>query len=361
VSFAVQPIELIPMVNTLENARENVDAIRRYLGKWSDFRTSEDLLRKIGDPHDAVVREAMAMLGRLDSLLEESATAVKQTADAYRDTDHNGAARFDATLPAAARPDPADNGIYRPRRFSAADLSQCTGDPVDPADHLKAPDKPMEPARDLDMFKDMLSPTAWIDPILRPLTGWTPVANATRHFAGDWEGYARCAEAFERVNKALNAIAVNIAFRTERVGHTWQGNAADAANAYFHGLAKAIAGQRWMFQSLRKGYRKTAEQVWLNADLVKDIISSLLDDLAISGAAIVLASVVSGGAATALGAGLAAHRVHAIEKKWSLVNGYVTAAESTMEGFASVLIGLGNESAWLKYPLPARGYTAPVA
>lgn len=359
-TFTVEPAELTPLASTLDQCSDDAEAIRRYLRKWSDFRTMSDLLKVVSDPHDQVRSAAATMLGRLEALLKESSAAVTKTVASYRATDYSEAARFDATLPSSTRPDPADNDIYRPRRPKASDLNSCVGNPVDPTDHLKAPPKPHGFVGALDTVENLISPSFWIDAILRDLIGKEPFGETTRFFVGDWEGYARCAEAFERVNKALNAIAVNVAFRNERVGHTWTGNAADTANAYFHRLADAIANQRWVFQKLHREYLKAADAAWFAADQVSTVVNGLADELAFVGIAALTGTLVSGGTGALIGAGLAAERVLDMIKRWEKATKEMNKVLTTWKRFAGVVVLLSTEIESFKNSLPDNAYTAQV-
>jgi DNA-binding winged helix-turn-helix (wHTH) protein len=119
-------------------------------------------------------------------------------------------------------------------------------DTVEPTSYLKPPTT-AEPSKGpvsevISGVSDLLSPSSWAAEAMKAAFDFDPFEEAAKWFAGDWEGYAKCADAWANVGKLASGIAENLDAGNGTLDATRNGHAADSAFVYFEQLADKIDG-----------------------------------------------------------------------------------------------------------------------
>lgn len=157
----------------------------------------------------------------------------------------------------------------------------------DPTTHLTGPPEP-----DVDvgygwenprMYLDAMSPTYWINELIKELTGRDVIGEAVAPVTGDWGAYARFGSALNQLGEFALSLGQKITEGTSVVDREWDGRAADAAHLYFQGLAEATAAQRPVLHDVRDQYYAATTAVWDYARGVGSAISMICDAAIIAG------------------------------------------------------------------------------
>ncbi|MFJ1993302.1 hypothetical protein [Streptomyces asiaticus] len=236
----------------------------------------------------------------------------------------------------------------------------------EPTSHLTAPKAPSEftnPLKPLNDASDLISPTYWVNEILSMALGFNPKEKAQEYFAGDWEEYSKCSEAWGNLAKLCSEVSKNIDSGNKFLDKTWDGNAADAAYAYFKNIAEKCDELHSELNALKDEYFVIAEGVWSTAEVVGTILSQIGDlaaTAAISAAAGTLLSFTGWGAA--VGYGLAATQILQIIEEWGKLTKTVNDFQLVFHlGMATLgTIGGGIATKFAEFPLPKNPYDNPV-
>ncbi|MGK5628711.1 hypothetical protein [Streptomyces sp. URMC 123] len=236
-----------------------------------------------------------------------------------------------------------------------ADAAACLKPPKAPAEYVS----PLKPLNDIG---DLISPAAWLSELLEIALGKNPMEEAQRHFGGDWEAYATSAEAWHNLGRACSAMARNLESGNVRLSATWQGCAADAAFQYFDTLRRKLQGVASSLDAMRVEYETVAQGVWAAAEMVAQILATIVDlcaTWAICAAAGTAMSWTGWGAAVGYGVG-ALQAVKVIER-WDEATEWVNKSQLVVNASCGVLARLGGElAAQLNtFPLPRDGYDHP--
>ncbi|MFJ4848760.1 MULTISPECIES: hypothetical protein [unclassified Streptomyces] len=238
-------------------------------------------------------------------------------------------------------------------------------DVVEPARHLVAPGAPAEfhsPLEVLNQAGDLISPAFWMAEICDVALGFQPMDEAKEYFAGDWETYAKCAQVWERLGSTLGDVSRNIGAGRDCVDSTWDGNAADAARAYFDGIAGRCDGLQAELDALGTQYKVISHGVWSAAEAVGAVLSGIADAAAmaaISAAAGTMTSWTGWGAA--VGYGAAALEIARIVELWGEATQAVNAAQRLVNAALGAVeqAGGGLATAFHDVPLPGAAYDNP--
>ncbi|HEX6501586.1 MAG TPA: hypothetical protein VF054_21505 [Micromonosporaceae bacterium] len=234
-----------------------------------------------------------------------------------------------------------------------------------PTRHL-VPPQPADPsisggyADPFDFFS-ILSPTDWIANFLIEITGWDPLGWICSSFMGDWQAFASCGIAYANLARACQDLGVNIQEGELRLEASWEGNAADAARAYFSDLAAKVSGMQIALDDAAQEYEKAARGAWLAANQVKNLLESIIDSAVIAaGCTAAGTALIETGAGAVVGYGLAALEVARITEMIARAGQIIQTAGMVIEGVAGTLVNLANQGGSLaRYPLPAAAYHHP--
>ncbi|MDQ0990937.1 hypothetical protein [Streptomyces sp. V3I7] len=240
-------------------------------------------------------------------------------------------------------------------------------DVTEPTGRLKAPENPADfhsPLKVLNDASDLVSPTYWVNEIIKASTGYNPLDKAKEYLAGDWAAYAKCGEVWESLGKMCADISENINAGNRELDATWDGNAADAAFNYFKALAERCDELQADLSALSTQYGIVSHGVWSTAEGVGAILGQIGDaaaTAAISAAAGTLTSWTGWGAA--VGYGLAGFEILRIIELWGDATKMINNAQLIVNGAMGVTESVGGELAGKlrDFRLPAEAYDNAVA
>lgn len=239
-------------------------------------------------------------------------------------------------------------------------------DVVEPTSRLKVPGTPDEfksPLEALNKASDLISPTYWMNEIISASTGFNPLDKSKEYFAGDWEAYAKCGEAWENLGKMCTDISRNISSGNVELDGSWDGNAADSAFDYFQKMADRCDELQSDLEALSTQYGVVAQGVWSTAEAVGAILGQIGDaaaTAAIAAAAGTLTSWTGWGAA--VGYGVAGLEIIRIIDLWGEVTKTVNSAQLMVNGAMGLIETVGGElvGKLQDLPLPREAYNNTV-
>ncbi|MCL2653350.1 MAG: WXG100 family type VII secretion target [Propionibacteriaceae bacterium] len=155
--------------------------------------------------------------------------------------------------------------------------------------------------------------------------------------AGDWNSVLTMADAIKKLSQFTGDLADEVHVAAVNCSADWEGNAADAAFAYFERLQHAIEAHEKALQSVGQDIENVAFGMQSQAQAVEDAATSVLDwviAIAASAAAAALASSTGVGAASwavvALEVLAATNTVGKLFKAFGLMDDIVNGVDSTI-------------------------------
>jgi uncharacterized protein YukE len=105
VTLEVDPAELRVFATQLAAARKAAEDVLSYVNKHSTFDWHEKgAMGALFSGHHHYMAALTGMLKHLDELTDQSEQTITRLATQYEHTDHNAAAKIDASYPASPRP-----------------------------------------------------------------------------------------------------------------------------------------------------------------------------------------------------------------------------------------------------------------
>ncbi len=235
----------------------------------------------------------------------------------------------------------------------------------EPTRHLVPPEAP-EPsisagyADPFDFFS-ILSPTDWIASFLKEITGWDPLGWISGSFMGEWEAFAKCGIAYSNLARACQDLGVNIQEGELQLDASWEGNANDAAHAYFCDLASKVSAMQFALDAAADNYANAARGAWLFSNQVKNVLEAIIDSAVIAATCTAAGTaLIETGVGAVVGYGLAALEVARIIRLLASAAKIIQVAGLVIEGFAGAIMNLADQSGSLaKHPLPGIAYDHP--
>jgi hypothetical protein len=178
---------------------------------------------------------------------------------------------------------------------------------------------------------------------------------------GEWEAFAKCGIAYRNLASACQDLGVNIQGGEIRIDASWEGNANDAAHAYFSELAAKVGGMRLALEAAADKYSDAARGAWLASNQVKNILEAIIDSAVIAAACTAVGTaLIETGAGAVIGYGLAALEVARIIKLLARAGQIIQTAGIVIEGFAGGVMNLANQGGSpAEYRLPGAAYDHP--
>jgi hypothetical protein len=362
--LSVEPDDLDSYGKLLDRVGDQAVSAQKYLDKNSKLAGAEGLFIKIVNPasHHAVYA-AHEVFNHLEKAGRRSNTGLTDAAVYYRKTEHETAARVDATYPKAARPlsHNVDLGI-------APVQTHHFKEKEDPLTHLTEPeagDLPESPKTPLDHLTaafEAISPSTAVISFLEMVTGHNVAEEAGEWFAGDWKSYAECGNAFENVGSMMNSISTNIQEGANELGNTWQGNAGDAAQVFFNNLGASIGQQETVFSAVGGEYTKAASGIARLAEEGAALYKAIIDHCIIGAMAMAAGAASSEtGVGGLIGGGTAAYEAYEVLEGYEKFTKIRESGTILCKGFVAGVDGrVSDLSMFQKYPLPAAGYESPM-
>lgn len=210
-------------------------------------------------------------------------------------------------------------------------------------------------------FFSILSPTEWIATFLTEITGWDPLGSISSSFMGEWAAFAKCGIAYRNLARACQDLGVNIQEGELRLDALWEGNANDAAHAYFCDLASKVSAMQFALDAAATDYADAARGAWLFANQAKDLLQAIVDSAVIVAACTAAGTaLIETGVGAVVGYGLAALEVARIVAFLARAQKIIQIAGMVIEGLTGGVMNLADQGGSLaKYPLPGAAYDHP--
>lgn len=239
--------------------------------------------------HAEVQKKVEAAFDHLTSILQGSEVSVNDALNTYAHSDEQAAANMDAQLPHTK----VGQHLPTSAPFSGYHLG------INPADDLlpaHAPDFP-NPFSALETALNTFSPTGLLDTLVVNVTGVDIFALVSEFWGGDWQAFGMLYQYWGDLSNFSADLANNLHICIKTLGEYWEGNAADAALAYFGRLHNALQGLSRAFADLADRYHKVGETTYVEAQATSGLLSELADVLVMDGLTV-------GGVVTSVAQGL---------------------------------------------------------
>ncbi|MFE1952963.1 hypothetical protein ACFW9D_21145 [Streptomyces sp. NPDC059524] len=220
-------------------------------------------------------------------------------------------------------------------------------DVTEPTASLRPPAEPEEFSQGwgLDLFNDcgdLVSPTYWVTEAYNAVFGFNPLDEVLESIAGDWEGFAKCADVWDQLGQASDALSQNITAGNATLDRTWDGRAADGACLYFSKLAGRLDELKEEFGKLHAEYDRLTHAAYSAFEAVKGYLGGIIDGLLIAAVEMAAGTALSwSGAGALLGYGLAALEITDMLSKWGLATKRIAAVQMMLNGGVGIVEGIG--------------------
>lgn len=241
-------------------------------------------------------------------------------------------------------------------------------DTTEPTIHLKPPKlEGDEFSRGLfiDGFNtasDLVSPTYWINEGIKLVFDKNPLDAVLEQFAGDWEAFFECSQAWDNLAKCVDAMAANIASGNKSLDASWDGNAADSAFVYFDELVNKLDELQKSLGELSTAYEQLSTGMYSAAMALRTLLLMIIDDLVLLAIELAAGTALSWtGVGAVVGYGLAALQIVRLINLWGDLTSQLSAAQQIVNVASGVVQGIGGTiySGMVKFPVPGQTYDHP--
>ncbi|MBR7676252.1 hypothetical protein [Streptomyces daliensis] len=211
-------------------------------------------------------------------------------------------------------------------------------------------------------MSDALSPTAWVLEVYEMVFGFNPLDETLQWFTGDWQAFARCAEAWKNLGSMCDDIAANIQGGNRELDASWQGHAADMAYLYFDTLQQKTVNYNSSLTKLSGEYREIAHAVFSAAEAAKGVLAALADDVIITAVLLAEGTAFSWtGVGAAVGYGVASIHIARMLKHWGQITETLSRTQNTVNASVGIIQGLSATlaSQLMTFPVPGTAYDHP--
>lgn len=326
-SFQVEPADITDFGKLIGRAGDDADSVSDYLNKYAKL-DSKGLVGELWEApakeHEEYLSDGQAVVKKMQSVLAAAATELSRAATYYRDTDRDEAQRMDSAYPKSKGHNPSGDGGGGSGGFTdARDIGDCLkpvgGDSGYLGGHVA--EYQFAPVhKTIGTVMDLGSPSALANEALKLIFDFDAFGTVLKWVMGDWDGYNACGEAWANVGAACGAVAENVRKGNDRLTYSWDGNAADAASAYFDELANKLEAVESGFKELKGTYDGVAHAIFAFAEFLKAGLAWICDKAIIwmitTAAAAAASATVVGAAAGAASAALAAMQLLQIVMRW---------------------------------------------
>lgn len=216
----------------------------------------------------------------------------------------------------------------------------------DPTVVLTAP-KAADPAQGgVDFFSPTkilgyLSPSKWVLDLVKQITGVDVLAELISPFVGHWDRVSAYGDALGKVSQCLQGVSANVSSVGDTLDARWDGNAADAAHAFFGSVSASLRLQSDAFVEAGERYQQLAVGMWHQHVAAGHLLTDVLDTtVEVSIWAAVGAATSETGVGAAAGYAMAAYKTLKLLRLLDEWKGLVSLATSTAEGTLAVLYSL---------------------
>lgn len=379
-SFKVQAADIDGYSSMIGQAETDMGAAKTFLTTNAkvDESISSDLWQLVVGQHGDVVRAAEKSLTAFQTALKASSEELSSSAKYYRSTDSEQAAKLDATYRKSKSPS-SDIQVEGDRTFKDRGNAQSALESPD-LSFLERAKKGVDDRRDglvgdraaavqdnpalgiLAVGLDLISPSVLANEAVKFVLNIDVVGEVAKWFAGDWESFLKCAEAWGKLSDFFTSVSKNVSHGNDLLGESWNGNAADTAWNYFQTLSNKLAACEGSFDTMKSSYEDVAKHIAQFAEAVKAGILFILD-LAIQvkikmAASAAAASTGIGLILTTAGAASIAYDIARMLQTWEkLVTGLTAVYVAVNAGFGVVGNAVHGQLDSVKsFPLPGKSY-----
>ncbi|WP_158708300.1 MULTISPECIES: WXG100 family type VII secretion target [unclassified Streptomyces] len=281
-SFRVESADLDSYGNLLKRATEDVQQCIGYLKQATvDKGLVSEFWEMCTSEHEKYVSDGETLLTKVRGILDSASGELAKVAAYYRDTDSDEAARMDAAYPGSKQRAPGNAGSgsgasFQDVRDAGNELKPVGGDKNYLEGHLS--EFSFAPVhKTVGTFMDFGSPSAIVNEGCKLFLGIDPFGEALKWVTGDWDTYTDCGTAWANLGKACGAIADNIKSGNDVLAGSWEGNAADAAWAYFDEFQTKLRSIEEGLSSLEGHYGQVAHYIFALAEVLKAGLAFIAD------------------------------------------------------------------------------------
>lgn len=208
---------------------------------------------------------------------------------------------------------------------------------------------------------DWVSPSHIVNEFVKQVVGYDIFGEASKLFAGDWELVWQAAGAYRNLAKAMQDIGMNVAHGIVELDASWDGNASEAAYAYFTELSGTISSQQLSLNALADSYEKAAEGTYRIGETVSGIMKDIMDAAAIGAvAASAGTATIETGVGFVTGWGIAAYEAYKIAELADNARKLIATASAVIGTVVGEIQAASASTGTLaKHPLPGSGYRHP--
>lgn len=239
---------------------------------------------------------------------------------------------------------------------------------MNPVEKLVEPE-PSDPVPDLVELVingNAISLSYWVNYVCKNVLGLDPLTDTTNKIAGDWESLQKAGTAVAAMSDYVREYSRAVSTAARTADSTWDGNAAEAAQAYFGQLTTALDAQA----ATLKDVGSTIEQYSLSSYYMAQVVCGMLQEvfdyaiiLAIKAAAsAAMASTGVGAVGSAFTLASGALEAALMIERWQGILGKFTDWVFATEGAASVVLAGASQLSSSSIPqLAGAAYDHPGA
>lgn len=355
-AFDVETADLDAYSKQVGRAAEDSRSIKEYTDKYGkgleDSAVEQGLILVALELHTGAMNEGAKALNRVHTLLDSSSKELAKSSAFYRQTDRDQAARLDKTYPSGGgRGTPSEGG------------KQSFSDVADAGSQLKAPNTPPEFSHGpfseaVGTISNWLSPSYWSLEAVKFVfqTEKDPLEQVLSWFTGDWASYAKCGEMWANSGSGLKCVTDNLVAGNAKLDQSWNGNAADAAFAYFDTLHKEIEKLGEGMKELETHYREVSLACFETLGLIKGLLTAMADSLILIEVEVAAGTLLAEtGIGAIVGYSLAVLEVIKVIRLWQQVTEAYAAAEQSVKIAVAAAAALTGTFGIALEDLPAPG------
>ena len=273
--FSVNLSALHAMQASMQRRVDDVSAIRSHLAKIDDSAFKGFLAMTVKDKFDAVLHAQVSAAVDAQTVVQNAANQIQNSAQYYAETDRKDAAHFDSMLPAqrdggqVVDPESADASTVPPGSY--ADINHPQGRLIEPPSY----DEEMTWKPSLE--SDLGSVTAFIRDAVKLVLGVDPIGWLEQLVAGDWKEVRRIADRFNNVAWAFRDACDDIYACANKSKLDWEGNTGDSMRNYVNTVANGFYGEYQRNQFLADQLTSLAEGVFDGMNVLTDLASDWIN------------------------------------------------------------------------------------
>ncbi|MRG59873.1 hypothetical protein GE115_08325 [Agromyces sp. CFH 90414] len=270
-TFSIQPAALSAQASSLRALADSTPLADTYA---TDHLTLEwvDTVVLFARARDAAHSTRDAVTAYLASIADahgRSADELVAIADDSVATDDAIEAELDAAYP--------ESGASSSPPIAPSNQAVYTA-PAPPEDSLVAPADGMpEDLVSTILTTDWLSPSTVVAQIIDWIFDWNYLDEISNKFSGDWDRLYSVSSAIGHLSAYHEAQGAGVTHAMAVCASNWRGNAADAANVFFHETSELLREAAAQLTALAPEFETVARGMKDTADLVAGLFATIMD------------------------------------------------------------------------------------